>query len=632
MALSASEQARRVREMMQQTHGVGLTETQRVAGQGAAGLGKNWGAKIKDWRGLKRVPALLQDRRERTSEAGNFKWCEETVVIFPAFGEHPIAALDGCVAARSFDPPVNTSGKKSSTVRLDPEQKGAVLELEPLVGYPVKCVRMATRSNLAQAAGELVWLDGVQIVREFFEAKPKKEDVGVGGVGGAGTGVGAASRRGGAGAGAGIGVGHDDNDGALAAAAAEDAAAGAAHSPYKFSLYVAQITSMTEDEKRAAWEAYDAMDCVANPIRVDESARYRECMRRIMGDEWVANASPYDFCTDRYVCVRVDNSADVPRMLENGEPVRLATFEPLLQLHWDTSFSRKMGRDPATQVERPVVQISRLGLEQGPIVISAYQSPGGNVPGRTVNMHTTIYPEDIYAFGLSLDEWREFGPTLYQCFKGRYLGRRTADLSGLPDSGVDEIHVNVSGHMLFDVAETVTEAGFVLSAEQVQAQFPDDEIAGEDPYVPPAAEVTGRMRHIATGTGMGARVVNLSRTTGNIAKLKAAVAAGDASIVRLAPMRLASITVRAGIRNNPDRDAALQTYMQDKFYPQVGLDEQANKLPPPMIFFAVAKTGAVARFIEPLAPQPAVAAGAGAGARAGAAASAKRAKVAAEVM
>ena len=148
-------------------------------------------------------------------------------------------------------------------------------------------------------------------------------------------------------------------------------------------------------------------------------------------------------------------------------------------------------------------------------------------------------------------------------------------------------------------------------------------------------EVTGRTRHICNGKPAGSRAANLSRTTANIAKLKAAAKAGDAFIVMLTPWRNLNIAARTAIRANPDRDAALKDHTQDKYYPQVDLDDQGNKPPPPAIFYAISKSGPVARFLDEYgAAQPAVTPTAAAAGGTAPTKPAKRAKVAvsAEVM
>ena len=130
MALPASEQAKRIKETMAQTHGIGLSESQRNSGQGAAVAGKMWNERISDWRGAKKIPAMLFARTEHTSENEKFNWVQEVVVPMPAYGSRPLKAVGDCFMIRSFQAPEPKGGKTPKGVRLcRPSER--VLDLLP---------------------------------------------------------------------------------------------------------------------------------------------------------------------------------------------------------------------------------------------------------------------------------------------------------------------------------------------------------------------------------------------------------------------------------------------------------------------------------------------------------------------
>ena len=581
MSRSASEQARRVLETTLQTHGVGLTESQKESGAGAAALGRTWSVKVSDKRGEKRIPALLVNRFEIKSKPKpgekkprTTRLVEEFVILDHARQKH---WLPEGVPIQTFDS-LNASSK-ATTVRFKPVTPNAKYVLEYGTIQKFKCMQPETR-DLTQCALDMVWLSGVQYRREMFK-EPKADG---------------RKRRA-------DGGGDDDDDegGAEAGVGAEGgAAAGAAsdYSPYMFTLYAATVETMKDDEAAAAWASFDALSLVDNPVRVGESPRQAKYLADIMGADWVCPARQK---AEYAAVVRVDNTMDPVELGERGVPYRFAKFEKLLPKHWPSSFSRMIGPDLASQIERHVVQIERMGYQKpGEIMLQAYQSAGNNEAGQIVNMHLIVWQEDLLAFDLSLDEWKLFAPALFPCLKGRYAGHRTADLASdqtgaLPDSDVNQMHIMTKGHLRIDVAETVLEAGFVLTPEQFDAQYGENLHVQGDTWYPPPTE-SDDVRHVEGTRPFRTRAVNLGRVSASLEKLRQAVYDGDAYVVMVTPWRSMSDKVRAATRAMEDRNEALKEFLKDNFY-MTTPDENGNRPPPPMLFYAVSKVGPVARFL-----------------------------------
>lgn len=590
------EKWKRMRLAQALTQGAGVSETQREM---YSASGKAWSARAGDTRGENDIPAILFSRIQRKGKDTTFQWFVEEVIPFgdyarkPEWGEKSIQISTFPKKESRGSSGGGGGGKKASSTQLDPETPGAKFEMELRTFQTVKCLSMDSRDT-SQCALSMVWLSGVKYAREHFVAEDKAPAT-----------AGAASRRTAAPSG-GEGGEADENAGAAAATAAAGAAQRGPACNYSFVLYVNRMRSMTQEESEAAWTAFNKN----NRVILEPGTLQRASLAKIMGEDWLAHPRASIPKMDRALIVRVDNTVDVSAL---KAPYCVAAFEKIEDKHYDKSFTRMMGPDPNSLVERHVVQTMRLGYTKpGDIMLSVLQNSESDPETLdcVVNMHLTVFQEDIIPFDLDLEEWKQYGPVLFQHARGWYGGRRSGDELAqdqngtLPDSDVDQVHLRVRGHMGFDLAETVTAAGFVLSPEQFEENFPENVVDGDDPYQPPPApDPFQGYTHIIKTRSLATRVANLLRVSGDITKLKEAVRAGDAYVVMVTASHRIPPAKRAEIQANPDRKQALEEFMQSKWY-ITQLDENSNPLPPDTIFYAVSKTGPIAALIKKDEPPP----------------------------
>ena len=615
--LSASEQLALQRRTIQMTHGEGLSETDRAAGTGAARLSSTWNQKRIDMRGEQRIPGLLLGRKAYVSEpkpgATYTLYKDRVLILKPAAGKQ---WLKHGVPITTFVPDKPGDGKR---IRIPPVEKDAKFVLEYGMEYTFTGFDGAGSRDLTQTALQPVWLNGVTYRRQQQVKGIEEEIAKI---------AKRAAERAATAATATAPTGTTDSAGDFGLDGEPDAygveGEGERHhheaeepeehdyeheheeeeqptqtySPYSFALCAAKIESMRPDEAVAVLAAYDAQTCEENPISAPGSTLAIKYLTNIMGKDWPS--LEFTARINRPMSVRVDQTLDFIEMARQKLPYRFGAFEPIRQQHYASSFLRDTGNDPNI-VKRLGLRIERVNSKPGDIILSGVQSPGNDVMDTTVHMHLQLYEEDLRSLQMDTQEWQKFGPTIMACAKGRYVGYKAGELpedqtGTLPDFGTQQEHIKTKGHFTFDVAETVLAAGFKLTLEQFDTAL--TALVQKDPYVPPPVDRPAKQRgtHCLAVTDSAARAINIGRTKGNLAPLRRGLEAGEVDVVMLAPWRGVGAKLVAEINAKEDREEAIGDYLADNFYDTELVD--GKKPQPPMLFYAVAKSGPVMRFVS----------------------------------